>query len=70
MSDLVDPGKGARRQARKQAELLKRQKQKETLKAAEAEDELVKKRSSIMKPKGVTGRLSLLSPQTRRQSLG
>lgn len=72
MSDLIDPGKGARRQAREQAELLKRQKQKEQLKLAEAEDELAKKKAKIMTPRGRAGR-SMLTPASQtgaRMSLG
>ena len=68
MSDLVDPGRRARKQARKQAELIKRQKQKEQLRAAEAEDELSKKKAFIMSP---GKRRSLVAPATgRRESLG
>lgn len=69
MSDVIDPGKGARRQARKQAELLRKEKQKQLLEKAEIDDELAKKKALVMNPAKNRQRMSLLS-SGRKQSLG
>ena len=67
MSDITDPGKDARRQARKQSRLLEEQKRKQKLAKAEAEGELALIKSRAANP--MTGRRSLIQG-TQRETLG
>lgn len=67
-SDILDPGKDARRQARKQESLLKEQRQKERLKKAEAEGELALVKSRATSP--LKGRRSLIAGTQNRDTLG
>lgn len=68
MTTVLDPGKGARKQAREQAKLLKQQKQKQKLELAEAEGEAALVKSRATSP--LTGRRSLISGTQRRETLG
>ena len=67
MSDITDPGRGARREARKQSRLLEEQKRKQKLAKAEAEGELALIKSRATNP--MTGRRSLIQG-TQRETLG
>ena len=66
MSDVVNPGKDARRLQRRQAETLRRERQKQNLEKAESEDVLSKKKGLAMSP--TKGRRSLI--QGMRDTLG
>lgn len=66
MSDVFDPGKSARRRARKaaarQEELIAKQKQKEAARLAESESEVAKRRALIQR-KGGRSLLIATSPR-------
>jgi len=66
MSNALDPGKDARREARRAAEEAKKMKQKQALEKAEANDVLAKKKSLAFNPS--KGRRSLI--QGMRDTLG
>ena len=66
--DILDPGKGARRQAREQAKLLKQEKAKQALQLAEAEGEVALVKSRATNP--MTGKRALISGTQKRESLG
>lgn len=66
MSDLVDPGRDARRAQRKAAEDAQKMKQKQALEAAEAKDIAAKKKALAFDPG--KGRRSLI--QGMRDTLG
>lgn len=68
MTQVVDPGKDARKQAREQAKLLKQQKAKQALELAEAEGEAAVVKSRAIGP--MKGRRSLISGTQKRESLG
>jgi|DEB0MinimDraft_6_1074348.scaffolds.fasta_scaffold03492_8 hypothetical protein len=69
MSKILDPGKSARRAARDQAELLKKQKQKQRLELAEADSEVAAKKALALNP--TKGRRSLINPSSgMRETLG
>lgn len=61
MSSIIDPGKSARREAAKQRDLLKRERQKQALEKAKAEEEVAKKVSMALDPS--KGRQSLIKPR-------
>lgn len=67
MTTILDPGKGARRQAREQRKLLAKQKQKQQLEKAEAEGELAIVKSRLSPAKG---RQSLITGTQKRDQLG
>lgn len=66
MSNALDPGKDARRQARRAAEDARKMKQKQMLEKAEAEDIVAKKKALAFNPG--KGRRSLI--QGMRDTLG
>lgn len=69
MSDITDPGKDARRAARRQEEEIKRQRQKQSLEKAEAEEDLARKKALARSP--AAGRRGLITGQTvKRETLG
>lgn len=69
MSNVLDPGRDARRQANRQAEELRKQKQKQALEKAEAAQEVAIAKSRATSP--TMGRRSLISGVTgRKETLG
>ena len=68
MSDVWDPAKGAKREARKQAKMLDEQKRKQKLALAEAEGEEALVKSRAINP--MKGRRSLITGTQRREQLG
>jgi len=70
MSEVVDPGKDARRAMRQQRRDLLRQKQIQKLEKAEAESELAAKKALATSP--TKGRRGLITPVEtgRKQKLG
>ena len=66
MSNMLDPGKDARRAQRRAAEEAKKMKQKQMLEKAEAEDVVAKKKALALDPG--KGRRSLI--QGMRDTLG
>lgn len=67
MSDITDPGKDARREARRQRRILEEQKRKQKLAKVEAEGELALVKSRAANP--MKGRRSLIQG-TQRETLG
>lgn len=69
MSGWIDPGKGARKAARRQEQLLKQRRQKQNLELAEAENEVAVKKSLALNP--TKGRRSLINASSGlRETLG
>ena len=68
MSDLIDPMRDAKKQAKRQEQDLKLQRQKQTTAKAEATGELERKKFLASSPD--KGRRSLISGAAGRPSLG
>ena len=68
MGNVIDPGKEARKQARRQEEEIRKQRQLQELDLAEATDEAARKRLLATSPRA--GRRSLIGGGGQRTTLG